>query len=73
MPSYDYQGAIKAGANASDVLNYMASQTGYDATSAIKAGANQNDVMSYMCNLPVKNTHPHLLMLQTHLTIKIQE
>jgi hypothetical protein len=61
MQGYDYQGAIKAGANPTDVLNYMASKTGYDATGAVKAGADQNDVMSYMANLnPSPEVNPQV-------------
>jgi len=56
--SYDYQGAIKAGANPDDVLNYMASQTGYKATEAIKAGANRDDVFKYMANIVPKTKTP---------------
>lgn len=54
MP-YDYQGAINAGANQNDVINYMSGQTNYDAQGAIKAGANPTDVMKYMSNLPIGN------------------
>lgn len=54
--AYDYQGAISAGANPSDVLKYLGDQTGYDYQGAITAGANQNDVMSYMSTLGASNT-----------------
>lgn len=50
--AYDYQSAISAGASPSDVVSYLAKQTGYNAQGAIAAGANQNDVLSYMANLP---------------------
>lgn len=55
MAAYDYQGAIKAGANPQDVMKYMATNTGYNAAGALKAGAKQNDVLSYMANLPFKS------------------
>lgn len=54
--AYDYQGAIKAGANPTDVMNYMASQTGYKAQQAVQAGANPQDVMGYMATLPSQGT-----------------
>lgn len=50
--AYNYQGAIQAGANPTDVMNYMATQTGYKAQQAVEAGANPQDVMAYMANLP---------------------
>jgi len=56
--AYDYQGAIKAGANPDDVLNYMASQTGYKAQEAVKAGANRDDVLKYMANIVPKKAVP---------------
>jgi hypothetical protein len=55
---YDYQGAIKAGADPNDVVKYLADQTGYNADGAIKAGANQNDVLAYMAKLPLKTAQP---------------
>src|SRR5665213_54378 len=51
--AYDYQGAINAGANPNDVVNYLSTQTGYKAQDAIKAGAKQADVLKYMSSLPV--------------------
>lgn len=56
--AYDYSGAIQAGANPSDVLNYMATSTGYDAPGAIKAGAHPQDVMKYMSGLSPKGAAP---------------
>lgn len=49
--TYNYQGAIQAGANPTDVMNYMASQTGYRASDAVAAGAKPQDVMAYMSGL----------------------
>jgi len=49
---YDYQRAISDGANPSDVVNYLAQQTGYNAYAALKDGANVNDVLAYMSKLP---------------------
>lgn len=54
MAGYNYQGALQAGANPTDVINYMASQTGYNAAGALSAGANPSDVMSYMANMAPK-------------------
>ncbi len=48
--AYDYQGAIKAGANPNDVINYLAKQNNYDAQGALKAGANPQDVLKYLAN-----------------------
>src|ERR1700749_1008947 len=53
--AYDYQGAISAGANPSDVINYLSKQTGYNSQGALQAGANPQDVLKYMSNLPIKN------------------
>jgi len=56
--AYNYQGAIQAGANPSDVINYLSKQTGYNSQGALQAGANPNDVLRYMSNLPFKTAQP---------------
>ena len=54
--AYDFNGAIQAGANPQDVMNYMAQQTGYNASGAVSAGAKPADVMAYMAAMPAKST-----------------
>src|SRR5947209_5398239 len=53
---YDYQGAIDAGANPSDVLDYLGKQNNYDTQGAITAGAKPEDVMAYLANKPSPDT-----------------
>ena len=45
---YDYEGAIKAGANPDDVLKYLSNKHKYDYEGAISAGANRDDVIKYL-------------------------
>ena len=51
---YDFQKVISAGAKPSDVVNYLAQQTGFNAMGAMKAGHSVNEVLSYMSTLPRK-------------------
>jgi uncharacterized protein YukE len=50
--AYDYTGAIQAGANPDDVLNYLGTQNNYDVQGALKAGANRADLLSYLSAQP---------------------